>query len=422
MSFSAFIWQRKLTCHPALRCMLLVNSCSMRLLRHCRSTRSSIRTSLGRSLHGGVVGYASLLLFLLMTPEAFCCVGRNSAWEVFSWKGRGLLMRNSWLLVPKRKKWRDGLSSALAAVRHFDCFEVLDNIQKFEERVYGSGVLSRVSLSVGFARFESPEETCRTQLSACDKFRRHIGPTARKVMLVVRPEPFPGLLSPPPRPHRVCLSTCRDFAFQFLSETNMDRQMFTLEDKGPSVLWKAWTLGLVALLLLQIMFAPSGWLPQRLDHKKVLLLYQRLAHAVLPSRLRRRVPISEWTLPHLSATLEHKCFEENETRKCTKASHSCLRQIASFVRMPVRKTYRLMRRALYHLVDCVWLGFSFQNLSTAPTEMTECYRNLLHAFSCVRCGCNKPSSVIRILLFDPEEIVEIQKVLHSRRVAIRFFM
>ena len=62
-----------------------------------------------------------------------------------------------------------------------------------------------------------------------------------------------------------------------------------------------------------------------------------------------------------------------------------MRQIVSFVCLPVRHVFRRVGRAFRHLASSVWSSFQVKDLSTVADEVFEAHAELEYTSKCLRC-------------------------------------
>ena len=182
--------------------------------------------------------------------------------------------------------------------------------------------------------------------------------------------------------------------FRFVE--NLPDCVVTVEDKDPSILWISTDGSLLKHWFFQLLLVPSRWEVLALAPADVLCSYRCILGSILPRSL---LPLIKDmyldNIPYAYCTVKRKCFQEYheltpegfvfrgsgkgglsesyspvEAHTCRKANHSCVRTIVSFKKVPGRKTYKKVGRAIQQMIGCTLPGrFSLCDLSRAREDV-----------------------------------------------------
>ena len=169
----------------------------------------------------------------------------------------------------------------------------------------------------------------------------------------------------------------------------------TVEDKDSKILWSSSSVGLISRWT-KMLLQQQRWKLVVLEEQHVVEFYRSLLNSCLPrSLLPMNMAFSAKHLPYLYPTVKRKCHRgapEQGVRSCQKPQHSCLRNVASFWKLPGKKTFKYVGRALRHLLYAHLRGWQ-------TSCLTSCHMDLRSAFSelkardqqlgclCVSCKC-----------------------------------
>ena len=92
--------------------------------------------------------------------------------------------------------------------------------------------------------------------------------------------------------------------------------------------------------------------------------------------------------------------------RCSKASHSCVRNTCRFVKFPGRVLYRCIGRAVRYLVDVLTPGWSFRDQDSALTELTNEVKLLDSPSSFRCCRCDETMQVPGVCVADAGQAYE----------------
>ena len=197
------------------------------------------------------------------------------------------------------------------------------------------------------------------------------------------------LVTPPSWKNHNVAHPPQDLIGDLRSASSNRSAIFTVEDKGPSVLWQLNGNSLMYFWKQMMEKASDRWEIQKATNKEILSKYHDILKNVLPRNL---TPGSNTfgtpQLPYAYFTVKFKCFQAchqsvaghitarspstsgdlgtpvtHPAHTCRKPGHSCMRNIVSFKRLPGRNTFRRIGRAFMHGLRSVTPGFGVRDLS-----------------------------------------------------------
>ena len=125
----------------------------------------------------------------------------------------------------------------------------------------------------------------------------------------------------------------------------------------------------------------------------LLAFYRVWCNASLPRSLRPMIhDVQLNRLPYLYHTVKQKCHKGAGTAKspmktCEKSEHACYRNIASFCRLPSRKSYKAVGRGMMGILNAAGFGWRLQGLSTAADDIRSRWKKLKPRRYPGRCKC-----------------------------------
>ena len=194
--------------------------------------------------------------------------------------------------------------------------------------------------------------------------------------------------------------------------------IITVEDKDPSVLWCMSSHRILNFWFYTLMASPTRWRILAITMKDVLYEYRTIMNSILPKSLLGPHAFSAKNVPYAYFTVKYKCFKNAQVRccnqitnglphagnaeklysphpthTCPKESHSCLRNIMSFKKLPGRAAFKRVGRAFSYAARQVLNGFGLHNLSKGKDSLLTSI-NLQHTRNptpgrpcgCVNCG------------------------------------
>ena len=149
-------------------------------------------------------------------------------------------------------------------------------------------------------------------------------------------------------------------------------------DKDPNTLWLCSSRHQLLRWLGQFAGAEARWRIFCPEPVQIVRWYQTIIDFVLPRSLcPKSTMVALGSIPYMYPTLKQKCWSDsmcNETQSkhtCKKPGHSCMRNVVSFFRLPVRKTMKGFTRAYSHLTRVFVPGWSLGSLNTAYSRLIE---------------------------------------------------
>ena len=132
------------------------------------------------------------------------------------------------------------------------------------------------------------------------------------------------------------------------------------------------------------------------DWRGVLDWYRLVFDLAIPNTLTRfaKTSFAFSNIPYVYPTVKSKCWLATLTagsfskHVCEKPGHACLRSIVSFVKLPCKKIFQRIGRALSLLVSTFCPGWSFNNLDVAPGQLADRAALLRPDAAVPRDGCD----------------------------------
>jgi hypothetical protein len=182
----------------------------------------------------------------------------------------------------------------------------------------------------------------------------------------------------------------------------------------------------------QLERANDRWLIADWSKQDVLKHYRDTSDSMLPKFLLGSDTRIAWRhLPYGYPSVKKKCYS-GEARyanfrgfvgptsirhTCTKAAHSCLRNIISFSCMPGKKVLRDISRALVHLTHLAYSAWAVPNLSKAAVHVTANISAMSpcpHHRQCVSCGVMLTHTTLRVYdAGQAYEVLDINKIISN---------
>jgi hypothetical protein len=177
--------------------------------------------------------------------------------------------------------------------------------------------------------------------------------------------------------------------------TTCKDNIYTVEDKDPSVLWRMSSTSIFRFWHKLIESCPQRWEIMSVPTAEILDNYRRIIDRILPNSLiGGSTAFSTVHLPYAYFTIKYKCFKgavqnccnttipapaqhapspvnPHPAHSCPKDSHSCMRNIISFKKMPGRKAFKRIGRAFMHVVTSVLNGFGMRDLSQGKRTLEQ---------------------------------------------------
>ena len=165
-------------------------------------------------------------------------------------------------------------------------------------------------------------------------------------------------------------------------------KIVTVEDKDPSVLWSMSNHRILNFWFYTLLASPTRWKILTCTTESVLYQYRTIMNSILPKSLLGAHAFSAKNIPYAYFTVKYKCFKNakvrccnnftngqphadnarktyspHPTHTCPKESHSCLRNIMSFKKLPGRAAFKRVGRAFSYATRQVLDGIGLNDLS-----------------------------------------------------------
>ena len=218
-------------------------------------------------------------------------------------------------------------------------------------------------------------------------------------------------LAPPP-PHKLPSDFDRSVGRMASALVSSAGRILVLpEDKDPNTLWLCCPRLMAIRWLAQFKRFPETWETIDSVREGVIRIHRLVNDRIILRPLRDAfTPISSRHIPCVYPTVKRKCWTPvHEMRVgnsiscahvCTKATHSCIRNVCSFFHMQSRGTWQACARALRFLVDSVFYSnWEFGGLDSAPGILRKslssiCSPSLGRSCSVYNCSLKFPGLLV----------------------------
>ena len=204
--------------------------------------------------------------------------------------------------------------------------------------------------------------------------------------------------------------------------TTNRNNIITVEDKDPSVLWSMNNHRIMNFWFYTLMASPTRWRILSITTDDVLLKYRTTMNSILPKSLLGPHAFSASNIPYAYFTVKYKCFKNamvkscnhftnglphagnlektyspHPTHTCPKESHSCLRNIMSFKKLPGRAAFKRVGRAFSYATREVLDGFGLHDLSKGKDTLLTSLKMQYPRNTTTEkpCGCVKCGSIMK---------------------------
>ena len=187
--------------------------------------------------------------------------------------------------------------------------------------------------------------------------------------------------------------------------SNNDTVIILRDDKDCGIVWCCESLT-ADTLVIQNLLADKMWQPSELDTTTLQKLIYTLCVVGLPQHMRRATTtISNIRTPRLYISIKGKCFAPDGQKLCRKEGHSCCQRITSTSRMPYKRAWNLIGRAIEAMIMATGGSAEIFGLR----DIADCIRDSLpkHDIGTGKCdGCGRKMEKYTLQVVDIDQAYE----------------